>query len=68
MAASSGIPWVDHTFDTAVAALYWTAELFGVTYEEIIVWIFYIFWPLSMLVLVLQTLWIIRLKRSRYQR
>ena len=68
MAASSGIPWVDFTFDAAVTALHWTADLLGVSYEEINVWIFCIFWPLSMLVLVLQTLWIIRLRRSKYRR
>tara|TARA_R100000808_G_C2045139_1_gene83021 strand:- start:202 stop:396 length:195 start_codon:yes stop_codon:yes gene_type:complete len=63
MAANSGIKWIDTTFDAAVTALYWTADLFGVTYEEINVYIFCILWPLTVVVLIAQTFWIVRLYR-----
>ena len=43
--ASSGIAWVDVVFDFAVQALYWAARLFGISYEEINVWLFCIAWP-----------------------
>ena len=43
--ASSGIPWVDGMFDWAVIALVVCAKFFGITYEEINVWIFCILWP-----------------------
>lgn len=46
MAASSGIEWVDLTFDWCVALLYQAADLFGITYEEINVWLFVIIGPL----------------------
>ena len=66
MAASSGIKWIDVSFDKAVEVLYWAANFTGVSYEEINVLIFGLFaiaWPISMLILVLQTFWIIKLKR-----
>ena len=43
--ANSGIAWVDIVFDYAVQSLYWTAHLFGISYEEINVWLFCIAWP-----------------------
>ena len=43
--ASSGIAWVDVVFDFAVQSLYWAARLFGISYEEINVWLFCIAWP-----------------------
>ena len=46
MAASSGIKWIDVTFDWCVALLYQAADLLGITYEEINVWLFVIIGPL----------------------
>jgi hypothetical protein len=43
--ANSGIAWVDIVFDYAVQSLYWTANLLGISYEEINVWLFCIAWP-----------------------
>ena len=63
-AESTGFKHPNGLVDLAVTALYWAADFLGVTYEEINVWIFCIFWPLSMLVLVLQTVLMIRLKHS----
>ena len=54
MAANSGIPWIDTLFDGAVTSLYWAANLLGVTYEEINVYIFIIVWPLQTIV---QVIW-----------
>ena len=48
--ASSGNEWIDVTFDTAVRWLYALAEALDVSYEEVNVWIFCIFWPASLLV------------------
>ena len=59
--ASSGILWIDWVFDAAVRGLYTCAEFFGITYEEINVWIFCIGWPLSMIV---AAIWIFRLRRK----
>ena len=47
--ASSGIPWIDWTFDTAVHLLYALADLIGISYEEINVWVFVIIGPLLLL-------------------
>jgi hypothetical protein len=57
MAASSGIQWIDFTFDLAVHMLYWTADLFGVTYEEINVYIFVILMPSVTLFSLLFAFW-----------
>jgi len=38
--ANSGIIWIDWLFNLAVQGLYACAELLGITYEEINVWIF----------------------------
>jgi hypothetical protein len=48
---NSGIVIVDLLFNTAVRWLYAWAEFFGVTYEEINVWIFVVSWPLSLILL-----------------
>lgn len=48
--ANSGILIVDFLFNLAVRWLYAWAGFFGVTYEEINVWIFVVSWPLSMVV------------------
>ena len=43
--ANSGIAWVDWTFNIAVQWLYAWADVFGITYEEINVWLFVIIGP-----------------------
>ena len=53
--ANSGIVIVDFLFNLAVQWLYAGANLFGITYEEINVWIFVVSWPLS---LVISAVWI----------
>jgi hypothetical protein len=53
--ADSGIVIVDLLFNLAVRWLYAWAKFFGLTYEEINVWIFVVSWPLSLMV---ATLWI----------
>ena len=53
--ANSGIVIVDFLFNLAVQWLYAGAGLFGITYEEINVWIFVVSWPLS---LVISAVWI----------
>ena len=65
--ATSGIVIVDFLFNLAVRWLYAWAEFFGITYEEINVWIFVVSWPLSMTVSVS---WITHLifKVNRLQR
>ena len=49
--ANSGIQWVDTIFNWSVHALVWLAQLLGITYEEINVWVFCVAWPLFTLVL-----------------
>jgi hypothetical protein len=49
--ASSGIMWIDYTFNLAVRLLYVCAEILGITYEEINVWIFVIGWPLQTIIM-----------------
>ena len=65
--ANSGIMIVDFLFNLAVRYLYALAEFFGITYEEINVWIFVVSWPLSLIV---AALWITYLlyKVKRLQR
>ena len=48
--ANSGIYWVDITFDWCVKFLYIVADIFGITYEEINIWLFVIIGPLLFLV------------------
>ena len=43
--ANSGIAWIDWTFNIAVKWLFAWADVFGITYEEINVWLFVIFSP-----------------------
>ena len=47
--ASSGILWIDWTFNTAVRLLYALADLIGISHEEINVGIFVIIGPLLLL-------------------
>jgi hypothetical protein len=48
--ANSGIYWVDITFDWCVRFLYIVADLLGITYEEINIWLFVIIGPLIFLI------------------
>ena len=57
--ADSGIVIVDFLFNLAVRWLYAWANFFGITYEEINVWIFVVSWPAS---LMLAAVWIIHLE------
>ena len=49
--ANSGIEWVDNIFNFCVILLYNIGSLFGITYEEINVWLFVIIWPLISLIM-----------------
>ena len=40
--ANSGIYWIDTTFDWFVSFLYIVADILGITYEEIKIWLFVI--------------------------
>jgi hypothetical protein len=57
--ANSGIVWIDTIFDWAVYALVWLARVFGLTYEEINVYLFCVAWPLVtvLMVVVIVKLW-----------
>lgn len=48
--ANSGIVWIDTIFNWCVYLLADTADLLGITYEEINVWVFCIIWPVVTLV------------------
>ena len=65
--ATSGIVIVDFLFNLAVRWLYAWAKFFGITYEEINVWIFVVSWPLSMKVSVFWITYLI-FKVKRLQR
>jgi hypothetical protein len=47
--ANSGIHWIDVTFNFCVRLLYQVAEIMGITYEEINVWLFVILLPTALL-------------------
>ena len=49
--ANSGIHWIDTVFNFCVVLLVDLANIIGITYEEINVWIFCIIWPLLSLIL-----------------
>jgi len=49
--ANSGIVWIDTIFNWCVIALYEVARWFGITYEEINVWLFCVIWPVFTLAL-----------------
>ena len=53
----SGIEWIDALFDLCVRILMWLAHLFGVSYNEINIWIFCVLWPLATLILIALVLW-----------
>ena len=44
--ANSGIYWIDTTSDWCVEFLYIVADLLGITYEEINIWLFVIIGPI----------------------
>ena len=48
--ANSGIYWIDTTFDWCVRFLYKVANLLGITYEEINIWMFVIIGPLFLFI------------------
>ena len=51
MSASSSINWIDKTFDFCVNLLFDLAEIIGISYEEINVWIFSVIWPILTLIM-----------------
>lgn len=59
--ANSGIEWVDIVFNWCVRLLYDWATFFGITYEEINIWIFIVVWPI---ITVAMALWILILLRQ----
>ena len=59
--AGSEIEWVDTVFNWCVRLLYDIANTFGISYEEINIWIFVIIWPLLTAALVV---WIVVLIRQ----
>jgi hypothetical protein len=61
--AHSGIIWVDWLFNLAVRCLVIWADIFGITYEEINVWLFCILWPL---LTICMALYILVLRRRYY--
>ena len=48
--SNSGIYWIDITFDWCVKFLYVVADLLGITYEEVNIWLFVIIGPLFFLI------------------
>ena len=63
--ASSGIYWIDVTFDWCVRLLYSVAKVFGITYEEINVWLFVIVLPFVLLASLTLNFWLIRKQTPR---
>ncbi len=51
MKANTGIEWIDFTFDFCVQLLFDLADLIGISYEEINVWLFCIIWPILSLIM-----------------
>ena len=49
--ANSGIEWIDTIFNFCVRLLYDVANILGISYEEINVWLFGVIWPFLSLVL-----------------
>ena len=63
--ASSGIYWIDVTFDWCVRLLHSVAKVFGITYEEINVWLFVIVLPCMLLASLSLNFWLIRKQKSK---
>ena len=51
MRANTGIEWIDFTFDFCVQLLIDTANVMGISYEEINVYLFCIIWPILSLIM-----------------
>jgi hypothetical protein len=52
--ANSGIEWIDVVFNWAVVSLAWSAELLGISCEEINVWSLCVVWPaLTLFILII---------------
>ena len=64
MAANSGIAWIDFVFDECVHLLYVWADMLGITYEEINVWLFVIIGPTMLVLSVGFNLHLLRQRRS----
>ena len=54
----SGIYWIDLVFKICVIALVNLANVIGITYEEINVWIFVIIWPTLTFYLITQNIFL----------
>ena len=61
--ANSNIAWVDFLFELAVYWLYKIAEILGITYEEVNVWIFCVAWPVFSIGLLGYVIYLIRENR-----
>ncbi len=48
----SGDPFIDACFESCVEILAWLAELFGVSYYTINIWIFCVIWPVFTVLLI----------------
>lgn len=66
--ANSGIEWVDIVFNWCVRLLYDWATFFGITYEEINIWIFIVVWPIITVAMALWILILLRQNRRLKQR
>ena len=62
--ANSGINWIDSIFNWAVIALYEVAVWFGMTYEEINVWLFCVTWPILTFLLMYAVYFLVRQNRE----
>ena len=62
--ANSGITWIDMTFNWAIIALDEVAGWFGITYEEINVWLFCVAWPILTLLLMYAVFLLVRQNRE----
>ena len=54
----SGIHWIDLVFKVCVIALVDLANLLGVSYEEINIWIFVIIWPILTIYTILRIIFL----------
>lgn len=48
----SGNHFIDGLFDLCVRVLIWIADLFGVSYNTINIWIFCVIWPILTVILI----------------
>ena len=61
----SGIYWIDLVFKICVITLVDLAEVLGITYEEINVWIFVIIWPILTFYLITRNILLKKKLRKR---